>query len=229
MAKNYISKELFDQNNKHLTLYIYTDAVEKLKEILSVKKPIGKSFTKIYETYFFLFWLNKKEKLYSSREDLSKMIYSKHKDRLRKTLNTLKYYDLCKFDLHFNPKTQKSYYITFTYSFEFEKKSSSVTCIEYDIPERLYNVILGIPNIPYFISNPSNNVVNYSYDNNNSFFPNSPFPLYRGTNSQSSMEEKGFTISSSSVMTNSHSVITTFIQALIYRKRTRGCIINSIS
>ena len=192
MAKNYISKELFDQNNKHLTLYINTDAIIKLKEILSDKKPTGKSFTKIYETYFFLFWMNEKRKYYINREDLSIMIYSKHKDRLRKTLNTLKGYNLCEFDLHFNPKTQRYYYITLTKSFEYDKKSSSVTCIEYDIPERLYNVILGLPDIPYFISNPSNNVVNYSYDNNNSFFPNSPFPLYSGTDSQLSMKEMTF-------------------------------------
>lgn len=186
MCRNTIASFQLDEGKQNLTVNVSIDAVAKLKEILSEKQPVGKAFTKLAETYFFMCWLNKCNIFHVRRADLANMIYSKHEDRLRHSMKILEDHDLINSNYHFNPKTQRYYYTYTTNTFDFEKISTSTWCLEYNIPELMSYIVFNKTNSHIVSCGCDNNMINYSFSSN------SYSPIYRHTDSILDVEEQTF-------------------------------------
>ena len=154
MSKKIFANVNVDKDNKHLTIAVYADFVDKLREILSTERPIGKSFTNISKVYVLLYWINSIKQFHIDKEDLAMMAYARHRESLNKALDILEAKGLLKRDLHLNVYKSRSYYTYKVYPFTFDLKTKSTTIFDFDIPDITFcnlfciqkqNPILNIP------------------------------------------------------------------------------------
>ena len=136
--KRFIINSSLDRENHHLTISVYSDALTKLKEILSDNKPVGKAFTNLAKTYVFLYWINSIKQYHVPKDGLAAMTYAKHEDSLTKAIDILKEHGLIS-TMRIQNKLCFRYYYTYnTYTFDYEKSSDSIMTYEYDIPILTY-------------------------------------------------------------------------------------------
>ena len=113
MTNSIIAKANYDKDRHHLSLYVYTDYLNKLKEILSRSKPIGKAFTNITKVYVLLSWMNSVKQYHIDKEDLATMAYARNRGRLNNSINILKEHQLLETQL--NQKVVVTIHIEFKF------------------------------------------------------------------------------------------------------------------
>ncbi len=175
MTNKLIAKVNYDKERQHLSIDVYTDYLNMLKDILSNPKPIGKAFKNITKVYVLLSWMNSVKQYHIDKEDLATMTYARNKERLNKAINILIDNQLLETQLHQNQSKSRSYYTYKVHVLKYERKTNATTTFEFDIPIVTYCNLLVAEN----------------KQNGNIIFPSSSPHIYRN-DSLSGGKNNGF-------------------------------------
>lgn len=187
-VKKFLIKESLDKESWRLIVTVNTNAIDKLREILSKEQRIGSRFENISKLYVFFFWMTQNRIKHVSRGDLAKMIYANHEDRVTKGIKTLEEHGLVEVNYQPNKQASRCYYTyqVKTFDFEISQKTIPTTDFVFEIPMVLAFSLTGNNNKT---KNPIDRV---GAANGNIGSPICPSPIIRPYTSEKDTFQKRF-------------------------------------